>query len=638
MDYGTSSDHGETIAMRGVGRYRVLEEIGRGAMGVVYRGFDPVIGRTVALKTLSLDPGHTSAPEFRERLYREAAAAGALSHPNIVTIFDIVEDGRVTAVAMEFIDGRSLAAIIGEHAPLPLEAAVDVIAQVCSALDFAGSQGIVHRDIKPANILLTPAGRVKVTDFGVARLAMSTMTHAGTVLGSPSYMSPEQVRGRALDARSDLFSAAIVFFEMVTGERPFAGDDVATTMYRIAHEAPAPPDRFNASIGPDVAAVLARAFAKEPSERFQTGAEFVAALGSAAGLVAGGRTDGALAALAASPPPVPQIVVPRSAESGGMAGSLEPALPPVMPIPAGGAPTPAVLDGDGRTLAPIRLAAVSETPSGIAAEYGATLAPTRLAPAGPGTAQAPLPLVAPPPSRAGRVRSSRVAIVASVVTAVAAVAAAGVAWQYGRAWLALTPSAPAAVEPAIPDPALGIVPPGELVAPGPDATAPSGSAEPAASAPSRPGGTPPPATKARTPSSRTSPLPSQPLQATVPADAVSAPVAAEAVPQPAPAARAGRVYRQTEVDTRPSVTRQVAPAYPDDAARQGIEDVVVLEVLVGTTGRPEDVRVLRGSRKAPSFDAAAAAAVRQWAFEPARKGGSAVACWYNVGVPFALPR
>jgi len=638
MNNGTTSDHGETIVVRGVGRYRVLEEVGRGAMGVVYRGFDPVIGRTVALKTLSLDPGHTPAPEFRERLYREAAAAGALSHPNIVTIFDIVEDGAVTAVAMEFIDGRSLAAIIGEHAPLPMDAAIDVIGQVCSALDFAGSQGIVHRDIKPANILITPSGRAKVTDFGVARLAMSTMTHAGTVLGSPSYMSPEQVRGRALDARSDLFSAAIVFFEMITGERPFAGDDVATTMYRIAHEAPAPPDRFNAAVGPGVAAVLARAFAKEPGERFQNGAEFVAALGAAAGLAPGTRTEGALAALGAAPPPVPQIVAPRSAESGSVAGRSDGA-PAVLPIPAGGAPTPSVLNGDGRTLAPIRLAAGTETPSGIDAEYGATLAATRLAPANPGTAQAPRPLVAPPPIRAGRARSSRIAVVASVIAAVGAVAAAGVAWQHGRARLAPAPDALAAVEPGAGDTAPGVVPPGDPLPPAPDAAATSGPAGPAAAtAPSKPAGALPPATRARTSSSRTSPLPSQPLQTTVPADAVAAPVTTEAAPQAAPAARAGRVYRQTEVDARPSVTRQVAPAYPDEAARQGIEDVVVLEVLVGTTGRPEDVRVLRGSRKAAAFDAAAMAAVRQWAFEPARKGGSAVACWYNVGVPFALPR
>ncbi|MCX6552475.1 MAG: serine/threonine-protein kinase, partial [Acidobacteria bacterium] len=267
-----SSDSGQTTSVRSIGRYRAFDELGRGAMGIVYRGFDPVIGRTVALKTIVLDTSDAQAKEFRDRLYREAAAAGALSHPNIVTIFDIIEDGTVTAVAMEFIEGRSLAAIIAERAPLPLDLAVEIFEQICSALDYAGSHGIVHRDIKPANILMTAAGRAKVTDFGVARLALSTMTQAGTVLGSPSYMSPEQVRGLPLDGRSDLFSAAVVFYEMITRERPFAGNDVATTMYRIAHEPPTPPGHFNAAIGPAVTAVLERALAKLPDQRFRTGA------------------------------------------------------------------------------------------------------------------------------------------------------------------------------------------------------------------------------------------------------------------------------------------------------------------------------------------------------------------------------
>ena len=189
--------------------------------------------------------------------------------------------------------------------------AVDILDQVCSALDFAGGQGIVHRDIKPANILLTSGGRVKVTDFGVARLALSTMTQAGTVLGSPSYMSPEQVRGLSLDGRSDLFSAAVVFFEMITRERPFGGSDIATTMYRIAHEPPTPPGQFNAAIGPEIATVLDRAFAKDPADRFQTGADFVSELRAVAALDSRRGESAVLAALASAPPPVPAVVAPR---------------------------------------------------------------------------------------------------------------------------------------------------------------------------------------------------------------------------------------------------------------------------------------------------------------------------------------
>ena len=234
---------------------------------------------------------------------------------------------------MEFIEGRPLSAIVTERAPLPIDLAVEILDQICAALDYAGSQGIVHRDIKPANILVTSAGRAKVTDFGVARLALSTMTQAGTVLGSPSYMSPEQVKGLSLDGRSDLFSAAVVFFEMITRERPFAGNDIATTMYRIAHEAPTPPTHFNPEIGPGVAAVLERAFAKSPADRFQTGADLVAALRAAASLGSTRGTSPALAAFATAPPPVPPIVTPIADAPATASAAREVAPADAAPIP-----------------------------------------------------------------------------------------------------------------------------------------------------------------------------------------------------------------------------------------------------------------------------------------------------------------
>ena len=268
----------ETSVVRTIGRYQAVDELGRGAMGIVYRAFDPVIGRTVALKTIAFSLEDEEAVALRERLRREASAAGKLTHPNIVTIYDIIEDNNTTAVAMEFVEGRTLADHIRAQGALALAPALDLFEQICSALDYAGSKGIVHRDIKPANIMLTPDGHTKVMDFGIARLGVSTMTQAGTILGSPSYMSPEQVRGLPLDPRSDLFSAAVVFYEMVTRERPFAGNDVATTMYRITHEAPTPPGTFNPAIGPAVTAVLGQALAKDPAERFPTGAELVAEL------------------------------------------------------------------------------------------------------------------------------------------------------------------------------------------------------------------------------------------------------------------------------------------------------------------------------------------------------------------------
>lgn len=267
-----------TPVVRTIGRYQALEEIGRGAMGVVYRAFDPVIGRTVALKTIDLAVGDSEAKTLRERLYREATAAGTLTHPNIVTVFDVIEDGPIAAVAVELVDGQTLEALIAQQGALPLDRALDLFEQICAALDYAGGKGIIHRDIKPANILLTPDGRAKVTDFGIARLGGVGVTQTTTVMGSPSYMSPEQVRGLPLDIKSDLFSAAVILYEMLSGERPFAGDDVATTLYRIVNEPARGVEHFNPSIAPGVSAVVHRALAKDPADRYLSGAELVAEL------------------------------------------------------------------------------------------------------------------------------------------------------------------------------------------------------------------------------------------------------------------------------------------------------------------------------------------------------------------------
>ena len=297
----------ETSVVRTIGRYHVLDELGRGGMGVVYRGFDPVIGRTIALKTIGFGSDDDEARKLRERLYREASAAGTLTHQNIVTIYDVLEDGGTTAVAMEFIEGQTLAALVSQQGPLPLDRAIDVFEQICSALDYAGSKGIVHRDIKPTNIVMSPDGRPKVMDFGIARMSLSGLTQTGTILGSPSYMSPEQVRGLTLDARSDLFSAAVVFYEMITGERPFGGDDVATTMYRIVNEPPRAVEQLNPTINPAVAGVLQRALAKSPSERYQTGAELVAELKRTLGMGA----SGSFAVIGPGAAPV-EVTVPKA--------------------------------------------------------------------------------------------------------------------------------------------------------------------------------------------------------------------------------------------------------------------------------------------------------------------------------------
>jgi serine/threonine-protein kinase len=628
-----SSEPGETAVVRSIGRYRAFGELGRGAMGVVYRGFDPLIGRTVALKTISIDAADPQAREFRERLYREAAAAGALSHPNIVTIFDIIEDGGLTAVAMEFIEGRSLAAIIAERAPLPLDLAVEILDQIGSALDYAGSQGIVHRDIKPANILVTSAGRAKVTDFGVARLALSTMTQAGTVLGSPSYMSPEQVKGLSLDGRSDLFSAAVVFFEMITRERPFAGNDIATTMYRIAHEPPTPPNEFNPAVGSDVAAVLDRAFAKSPAARFQTGADLVASLRAAASLGSTRGVSGALAALATAPPPVPPIVAPITDVAAADSEARRGMAPLAAPTSVSGAGSTAPAGSGGHALAPIPGTGLPSAPSApgpvsSGVELPAIpLPPKASRPAGPRPAGA-----ATPPATPGRGRGlARAAVMGAVVVALGV---AGMMYLRGGSPFRLEqpPAVAPPIQPAT-EPAGAAPPPDSGWPPLSPPPAPAPSAAPAAGAPAATRGAAGSARGQAASQGRTGarPLPSQPVAAAPPADASQVPSAPAAPVANAPSAR---VYLATELDTKPEVLTQVAPNYPDEAAQKNVQDVVVLQVLVDASGRPQTIKLLRGSRKAPLLDGAAAAAVRQWTFSPARKDGQAVPSWFNVGVPF----
>ena len=260
-----------------LGRYEIARELGRGAMGVVYEAVDPNIGRAVALKTIRLDAVATNAEELAQRFRNEARAAGRLSHPNIVTVYDAGEQDGVLYIAMELLEGRTLQALLAEQRRLPVEQAIDITRQICAGLDFAHAKGIVHRDIKPGNVILASHGFAKITDFGIARSG-EAMTLTGQVLGTPHYMSPEQVVGKTLDARSDLFSVGVILYEMLTGERPFDGPSMTTVMYKIVHETPAPPRTLDASIHPGLSAAIEKALAKSPEMRFQNGAELVAAL------------------------------------------------------------------------------------------------------------------------------------------------------------------------------------------------------------------------------------------------------------------------------------------------------------------------------------------------------------------------
>jgi len=255
------------------GRYEIVGELGRGAMGVVYKAVDPVIGRTVAVKTIRLSEEGTglSRPELLGRFQTEARAAGLLTHPNIVVVFDAGEEDGLYYITMELVEGKSLQALLdGGHA-FPLPRTLRIMEQTCSALQFAHERNIVHRDIKPANLMLTADDTVKVTDFGTAKiLQFGTVQQTSHVMGTPSYMSPEQVKGRAVDGRSDIFSLGVMLYEMVTGEKPFPGQNITTVIYKIVNEDPVPPRQVDPSIHPGISAIIMKALVKEPDQRYQS--------------------------------------------------------------------------------------------------------------------------------------------------------------------------------------------------------------------------------------------------------------------------------------------------------------------------------------------------------------------------------
>ena len=262
------------MSIQTVGRYEITGELGRGAMGVVYKALDPTIGRTVALKTMRLDVHGLDAQEMVRRFQNEARAAGVLNHPNIVTIYDAGEQDGIFYIAMEFIEGTTLHELLAEKRVLATDEVLQLTRQICRGLDYAHSNGIVHRDIKPANIMITGNGTVKIMDFGIAKSG-GQVTNTGQVLGTPNYMAPEQVKGRQLDGRSDLFSLGVILYEMLTGEKPFVGQNVTTIIYKIVNENPITPRDLDVTVHPGLSAIVTKALAKAPDDRYQTGADLV---------------------------------------------------------------------------------------------------------------------------------------------------------------------------------------------------------------------------------------------------------------------------------------------------------------------------------------------------------------------------
>ncbi len=262
-----------------IGRYQVQESIGFGAMGAVYKAFDPLIKRTLAIKTIRLDIPRQS-PQYRsfiDRFYHEARISGTLSHPNIVTLFDIGEENGLPYLAMEYVEGETIAGILEKGQRFKPEKVIGLVSQIAAAVDYAHSKGVIHRDIKPSNLILHEGDKVKVTDFGIAKLIDAEMTQSGTLLGTPSYMSPEQAMGEKLDGRSDIFALGVCAFEMLSGEQPFPGNNVTSILYKLVHVDPIEPANLemNGLVPDKWHQVFGKVLAKKPDDRYQTATEFV---------------------------------------------------------------------------------------------------------------------------------------------------------------------------------------------------------------------------------------------------------------------------------------------------------------------------------------------------------------------------
>jgi predicted Ser/Thr protein kinase len=321
------------------GRYEIMGELGRGAMGVVYKAMDPVIGRTVAVKTirLSAEGSGLSRPEMLQRFQTEARAAGLLTHPNIVVVYDAGEEDGLYYITMELVEGKSLQALLESGQRFPLSRVLRILEQTCSALQFAHERNVVHRDIKPANLMMTADDTVKVTDFGTAKiLQFGSTQQTAHVMGTPSYMSPEQVKGKAVDGRSDIFSLGVMFYEMMTGEKPFPGQNITTVIYKIVNEEPQAPRQIDPSIHPGIDAVILKALTKDPNARYQSCYEMLEDLRNYR--LVGGSTDSTMVLSAA--PAAGANRAPRAAAPPPRASAPK-ALAPAQPLRLHPATSPA---------------------------------------------------------------------------------------------------------------------------------------------------------------------------------------------------------------------------------------------------------------------------------------------------------
>lgn len=266
-----------------LGKYEIKRTLGKGAMGVVYEGWDPIIARRVAIKTVRV-PDTSDDPETEEalaRFRREAQAAGRLTHPNIVGVFDYGEVGGIAYIVMEYVDGPSVKSLVDKQERFAIADTMRIMTDLLNGLQFSHARGVVHRDIKPANVMLTSDGQAKIADFGIARIESSSMTQAGTVLGTPAYMSPEQFMGQVVDSRTDIYSSGVLLYQLLTGERPFEGG-MSAIMHKALNTDPPLPSQITVTCPQAFDGVVRKAMAKRPEDRFQSASEFLEALRAAA--------------------------------------------------------------------------------------------------------------------------------------------------------------------------------------------------------------------------------------------------------------------------------------------------------------------------------------------------------------------
>ncbi|MFN8091830.1 MAG: TonB family protein [Vicinamibacteria bacterium] len=460
------------------GRYEVLTEVGDGAMGRVYTAWDPAVGRVVAVKTVKRELlTRDTTPEYLRRFRNETIAAGSLSHPAIVGIYDVGEDYLV----MEFVEGRTLQAILRERGRLEPDEVRRLLAPVADAIDFAHRRSIVHRDIKPANIMVQTDGLPKLMDFGVAKIESSVMTATGQILGSPTYMAPEQIAGQAITGRVDVYALAVVAYELLTGRPPFAGKTITQVIYHVMHGQAAPPRRLNAALPGRYDDVFARALQKDPTLRYETAGAFVAAL-ELRGL------EEALTPAGADPAPAPVPAPPDTRESPPVA-SAWPGEPVPVETPR---PAPANPGASGRPRGPARAGwllpvgaalVVAAIVAGVAlARVRATPAAVDPGPVAPSATPTPAPSASPSPSPSPAEATPEPAPAPAATPTPAATPRARTA-RAPKATPAPTPLAAAPAPTAAPTPPPTVE--GQLVELGPDVTPPRKVRGPSAAYPER---------------------------------------------------------------------------------------------------------------------------------------------------------